>query len=190
MREIELKVFDLSTTIQPVDAYALVLQEVGGVRKLPVIIGSLEAQSIRAQIQGCTAARPSTHDLMLTMLTELEARAKKVVIYKVKEGVYYSYLYLVHHETEHRIDCRTSDAIALALRQPCPIYVVEDVLDKNYMVDECEGRMAVSVNLVSLPGVRQALETAIRDEDYELAAKLRDEIRRREQEQQGQQPNK
>jgi hypothetical protein len=96
----------------------------------------------------------------------------------------------VHHETEHRIDCRTSDAIALALRQPCPIYVVEDVLDKNYMVDECEGRMAVSVNLVSLPGVRQALETAIRDEDYELAAKLRDEIRRREQEQQEQQPNK
>jgi hypothetical protein len=180
MREIELKILDMSSTLQPADAYALVLQEAKGQRKLPIIIGSLEAQAIRTMLMGYSMPRPMTHDLMLTVMRELGATLAKVVIYKVKEGVFYSYLHFRRGAEEFRVDSRTSDAIALALRQPCPIYTTDEVLSHEYMQDETENQFGISVNLVSLPVLREALDKAIRDEDYELAAKLRDEIRRRE----------
>jgi hypothetical protein len=181
MGEIELKVLDMSSTLQPADAYALVMEEVKGKRKLPIIIGSIEAQAIRTKLMGYKLPRPMTHDLMLTVMKELGTTLKKVVIYKVKEGVFYSYLYLQHGEEELQVDSRTSDAIALALRVPCPIYATEEVMNHEYMQEEGDGQFAVSVNLVSLPMLRQALDKAIIDENYELASKLRDEIHRREQ---------
>jgi bifunctional DNase/RNase len=156
------------------------MEEVNGKRKLPIIIGSLEAQSIRTMLMGYTMPRPMTHDLMLNVTKELQATLKKVVIYKVKEGVFYSYLYFDHAGEQLRVDSRTSDAVALALRQPCPIYATEEVLSHEYMVDDGEGQMSISVNLVTLPMLRQALEKAIKEEDYELASKLRDEIKKRE----------
>jgi hypothetical protein len=180
MREIELKVLDMSSTLQPADAYALVMEEVNGKRKLPIIIGSLEAQSIRTMLMGYKMPRPMTHDLMLNVTKELHATLKKVVIYKVKEGVFYSYLYFDHDGEEFRIDSRTSDAVALALRQPCQIYATDEVLSREYMQEDGDGQLSVSVKLVSLPMLRQAMQRAVDDEDYELAAKLRDEIRRRE----------
>jgi hypothetical protein len=180
MREIELKVHDMSSTLQPADAYALVLEEVGGKRKLPIIIGSLEAQSIRSMLMGWTSPRPMTHDLMVHVMKEAHIALTKVVIYKVKDGIFYSYLYFSQGEAAFRVDSRTSDAIALALRQPCPIYSTEEVLSHEYMQEEGDGQFQVSVKLVNLPMLRQALQQAITDEDYELASKLRDEIKRRE----------
>ena len=94
MDEIELKVHDMSSTLQPADAYALVLEEVNGNRKLPIIIGSLEAQAIKVVMMEYKMPRPLTHDLFLTVTKELGAALKKVLIYKVKDGVYYSYLFL------------------------------------------------------------------------------------------------
>ena len=94
MDEIELKVHDMSSTLQPADAYALVLEEVNGNRKLPIIIGSLEAQAIKVVMMGYKMPRPLTHDLFLTVTKELGTALKKVLIYKVKDGVYYSYLFL------------------------------------------------------------------------------------------------
>ena len=92
MDEIELKVHDMSSTLQPADAYALVLEEVNGNRKLPIIIGSLQA--IKVVMMGYKMPRPLTHDLFLTVTKELGTALKKVLIYKVKDGVYYSYLFL------------------------------------------------------------------------------------------------
>ena len=88
MDEIELKVHDMSSTLQPADAYALVLEEVNGNRKLPIIIGSLEAQAIKVVMMGYKMPRPLTHDLFLTVTKELGTALKKVLIYKVKDGVY------------------------------------------------------------------------------------------------------
>jgi bifunctional DNase/RNase len=182
MKEIELKILDMSSTLQPADAYALVLKEVDGKRKLPIIIGSLEAQSIRTVLMGYTVPRPMTHDLMQTVMRELGATLQKVVIYKVNEGVFYSYIYIECAQKEYCVDSRTSDAIALALREPCPIYATEEVMSQEYMQEDAEGQFSVSVKLVSLPVLQQALDNAVRDENYELAAKLRDEIRKREKE--------
>ena len=116
MDEIELKVHDMSSTLQPADAYALVLEEVNGNRKLPIIIGSLEAQAIKVVMMGYKMPRPLTHDLFLTVTKELGTALKKVLIYKVKDGVYYSYLFLEKEGEVFKIDSRTSDAIALAMR--------------------------------------------------------------------------
>jgi bifunctional DNase/RNase len=105
-----------------------------------------------------------------------------VVIYKVNEGVFYSYIYIECAQKEYCVDSRTSDAIALALREPCPIYATEEVMSQEYMQEDAEGQFSVSVKLVSMPVLQQALDNAVRDENYELAAKLRDEIRKREKE--------
>ena len=93
MDEIELKLHDMSSTLQPVDAYALVLEEVNGNRKLPVIIGSLEAKAIRIKMLNYKLPRPWTHDLFLSLTRELGVTLKKILIYKVEDGIYYSYLF-------------------------------------------------------------------------------------------------
>ena len=128
MDEIELKVHDMSSTLQPADAYALVLEEVNGNRKLPIIIGSLEAQAIKVVMMGYKMPRPLTHDLFLTVTKELGTALKKVLIYKVKDGVYYSYLFLEKEGEVFKIDSRTSDAIALAMRCGCPVYTTDEII--------------------------------------------------------------
>ena len=97
MDEIELKLHDMSSTLQPVDAYALVLEEVNGNRKLPVIIGSLEAKAIRIKMLNYKLPRPWTHDLFLSLTRELGVTLKKILIYKVEDGIYYSYLFFLFH---------------------------------------------------------------------------------------------
>lgn len=116
MDEIELKLHDMSSTLQPVDAYALVLEEVNGNRKLPVIIGSLEAKAIRIKMLNYKLPRPWTHDLFLSLTRELGVTLKKILIYKVEDGIYYSYLFFDNAGEEIKIDSRTSDAVALALQ--------------------------------------------------------------------------
>jgi uncharacterized protein len=133
MDEIELKVHDMSSTLQPADAYALVLEEVNGNRKLPIIIGSLEAQAIKVVMMGYKMPRPLTHDLFLTVTKELGTALKKVLIYKVKDGVYYSYLFLEKEGEVFKIDSRTSDAIALAMRCGCPVYTTDEIMESEQL---------------------------------------------------------
>ena len=150
MDEIELKVHDMSSTLQPADAYALVLEEVNGNRKLPIIIGSLEAQAIKVVMMGYKMPRPLTHDLFLTVTKELGTALKKVLIYKVKDGVYYSYLFLEKEgEQLHEVGSTA---------------------------------FSVNVNTVDVVMLKEALSKAIEEENYEQASRLRDEIKRREQE--------
>lgn len=182
MDEVELNVHDMSSTLQPVDAYALVLEEINGNRKLPIIIGSLEAQAIRVVMMGYKTPRPLTHDLFLTLTREIGAKLKKVLIYKVKDGVYYSYLFIENEGKEIKIDSRTSDAIALAMRCECPIYTTNEIMESEQLQDMGTKGFSVSVNVVDLKVLKEALAKAVEEENYEQASRLRDEIIRREAE--------
>lgn len=182
MDEVELKVHDMSSTLQPADAYALVLEEVNGHRKLPIIIGALEAQAIKIVMVGYKMPRPMTHDLLLTITKKLGAILKKVLIYKVKDGVYYSYLFLEKEGKEFKVDCRTSDAIALALRWKCPIYTTAKIIESEQLHEAGDSAFTVNVNMVDLKALKETLAKAVEEENYELASRLRDEIRRREEE--------
>lgn len=184
-KKIELQVLNISNSQAQVGAYALVLGEVEGERQLPIIIGPAEAQATAICLKGVKAPRPLTHDLFYTCLNVLGTKMLRVLIYKAKEGVFYSYIYLQKDEEIIRIDSRTSDAIALAVRADCPIFIYESILEREYIrlddsdqpdTEQQEEETNDSDNVNSL---EQALEQAIKEENYELAARLRDEINRR-----------
>ncbi|EPT34271.1 bifunctional nuclease family protein [Phocaeicola abscessus] len=181
-KEIELKIKDMSAILHPAEAYALLLQEVGGERKLPIIIGSQEAQSIKAALMNYQVPRPLTHDLIVSLISRMNIHLQKVLIYKVKEGVFYSYLFFEYFGENFQLDSRTSDAIALALRCHVSIYTLRTILEQDHLLEDAEGKQALTINTVSLPALKKALESAILSENYELASTLRDEIRRREKE--------
>jgi bifunctional DNase/RNase len=178
---VELKIHDMSTTLYPADAYALVMEEVEGGRKLPIIIGHLEAQAIKVMMVKYHPPRPLTHDLFPTLTLHLGAELKKIVIYKAKDGVFYSYLYFDKEGEEFKIDARTSDAVALALRYKCPMYTTESIMDSEHLHDMGKGKFSVPISSVSLQMLEEALQSAIEKEEYEQASQLRDEIRKRKE---------
>ena len=178
---VELKIHDMSTTLYPADAYALVLEEVDGGRKLPIIIGQQEAQAIKVMMMKYQPPRPLTHDLFPTLTMHLGATLKQIVIYKAKDGVFYSYLYFDKEGEEIKIDARTSDAVALAMRYNCPMYTTKDIMDIEHLHDMGEGKFSVPITSVSLEMLEEALQAAIEKEEYELASQLRDEIRKRKE---------
>ena len=182
MREIELKIHDMSSTLHPADAYALVLEEKEGGRKLPIIIGHLEAQAIKVMMLKYQPPRPLTHDLFKDLTGQLGVTMTKMLIYKAKGGVFYSYLYFDKDGEELKIDARTSDAVALALRYRCPMYATEEVIESEHLHDLGEGKFSVPITSVSLQMLEEALALAVEKEDYEQASHLRDEIRRRKEE--------
>ena len=182
MREIELKIHDMSSTLHPADAYALVLEEKEGGRKLPIIIAHLEAQAIKVMMLKYQPPRPLTHYLFKDLTGQLGVTMTKMLIYKAKGGVFYSYLYFDKDGEELKIDARTSDAVALALRYRCPMYATEDVIISEHLHDLGEGKFSVPITSVSLQMLEEALALAIEKEDYEQASHLRDEIRRRKEE--------
>ena len=178
---VELKIHDMSSTLYPADAYALVLEEVEGGRKLPIIIGHLEAQAIKVMMVKYQAPRPLTHDLFPTLTIHLGATLKQIVIYKAKDGVFYSYLYFDKEGEEFKIDARTSDAVALALRYKCPMYTTKSIMDSEHLHEMGQGKFSVPISSVSLQMLEEALQSAIEKEEYEQASQLRDEIRKRKE---------
>jgi bifunctional DNase/RNase len=178
---VELKIHDMSTTLYPADAYALVLEEVDGGRKLPIIIGQQEAQAIKVMMMKYQPPRPLTHDLFPTLTMHLGATLKQIVIYKAKDGVFYSYLYFDKEGEEIKIDARTSDAVALALRYKCPMYTTKSIMDSEHLHDMGQGKFSVPISSVSLQMLEEALQSAIEKEEYEQASQLRDEIRKRKE---------
>ena len=178
---VELKIHDMSTTLYPADAYALVLEEVEGGRKLPIIIGQQEAQAIKVMMMKYQPPRPLTHDLFPTLTMHLGATLKQITIYKAKDGVFYSYLYFDKDGEEFKIDARTSDAVALALRYKCPMYTTESIMESEHLHDMGEGKFSVPISSVSLQMLEEALQSAIEKEEYEQASQLRDKIRKRKE---------
>ena len=179
-KKIELQVSSLVSSRAQAGAYALILNETDGERTLPIIIGNSEAQAIALELKGMTPPRPRTHELFASVLEALGVKLLRVLIYKVEEGVFYAYLYLRSGEMILRIDSRTSDAIALALRMGVSIFIYEDVLDAACIqpnFDELpQEKIEENAKKKSLHSLKEALQKAIETEDYEQAAHLRDQI--------------
>ena len=194
-KKVELQVLNISNSQAQVGAYAMVLGEVDGERQLPIIIGPAEAQATAICLKGIKAPRPLTHDLFYSCLNVLGATLLRVLIYKAKEGVFYSYIYFKKDEEIIRIDTRTSDAVGMAIRAECPILIYESILEQECLrisneerrhpeesdeEAEDEKKRDLPRNVTSM-SLEEALDQAIKDENYELAAKIRDRINSRNQ---------
>ncbi len=195
MLKIKLNVLGLSVSQTQTGAYALVLAEDNGDRRIPIIIGPVEAQSIAIQLEGLHPPRPLTHDLFKNIAQAFQIELIEVLIYKLEEGIFFSELICEQNGVRIAIDSRTSDAVALSLRFKCPIYTSEEILAKAGIVieitddfeddsveNEKSGQSDNRENkyeLYSVEELEQLLHEAVRDEKYEIASEIRDEISRR-----------
>lgn len=195
MQKVKLNVLGLSVSQTQTGAYALVLVEENGDRRIPIIIGPVEAQSIAIQLEGLHPPRPLTHDLFKNIAGAFQIELLEVIIYKLEEGIFYSELVCEQGGNRIAVDSRTSDAVALALRFKCPIYTTEEILNKAGIVIEVTDEESDEVeNVVSdgiseeneyeaqtLEELEQLLKEAIGNENYEKASELRDEISKRKE---------
>lgn len=191
MSLVQLRVNRISYSKNQSGAYAMILDEVDGKRKLPVVIGEFEAQSIAVVLdKEIKPHRPFTHDLFKNFAYRFDIAIKRVIITKLVDGVFYSSLICERDKIEEIIDSRTSDAISLALRFKAPIYTHESVLEKaGIIIDHDENpskRIAVdelsddeNYTNLSVEELEKAIKKAVKKEDYEMAARLRDEISKR-----------
>lgn len=184
---IQVDIIGLSTSPSSGGAYALVLGEMNGNRRLPIIIGAFEAQAIALELEKIQPPRPMTHDLLRDMFDALGAEVMEVVIDELREGTFFAKIRYSHDGGEGQLDSRPSDAVALAVRCEAPIYVAPGVLDEAGIPTEEEGVASLAQTetheeaaepLTRVEKMEQQLEKAIQDEDYEKAARLRDEIAR------------
>lgn len=202
MQQIRLYVKGLSYSQTQSGAYALVLGEENGERRLPIIIGGFEAQSIAIALEkDMNPPRPLTHDLFKNFAVQFGISLKEVLIHKLQDGVFYSILICERDGETHSLDARTSDAVALAIRFKTPIFTYEEILDKaGIILGEGTGKSETedpvpkkeksdnpsSVSTKGLPSsqslesLKKQMDEAVRNEDYEKAARLRDEIDKRE----------
>jgi uncharacterized protein len=193
VERIQVDILGLSTSPSSGGAYALILKEVNGLRRLPIIIGAFEAQSIALEMEGIKPPRPLTHDLLKNVMDSLGANLTDVYINELKDGTFYARLSMDSQE----VDSRPSDAIALAVRCGVPIYVADKVMDEAGFVPDSEeadkhtppapaepepetATEKPKIRLSKLEQLQQQLLEAIAKEDYEKAARLRDEIQKME----------
>ena len=195
MKKVKLEIVGLSYSQTQTGAYALVLGEAKGKRRLPIIIGGFEAQAIAIELEKMTPSRPLTHDLFRSFAQGFDINVAEVIIYNLVEGIFFAKLICSDGGKEVEIDARTSDAIALAVRFNCPINTYEFILSQAGIIldedtlpsgtddDATPGEM-VEVEETdflkkSTEELKQMLETALSDEDYEKASRIRDELNNR-----------
>jgi bifunctional DNase/RNase len=194
MEKILLEIIGMSYSQSQSGAYALILGEKDGKRRLPIIIGGFEAQSIAIELEKIKTPRPLTHDLFKTFAESFDIRILEVIVNKFSEGVFYAILNCSDGKTKMEIDSRTSDAIALALRFGCPIYTYESIMVTAgiLMEEDAENprqdepvedeifREETSFTEYSLDELGQMLQAAVENEEYEKASRIRDEIKKRQ----------
>jgi len=195
MKKIKLDIVGLSYSQTQSGAYALVLGEVSGRRRLPIIIGAFEAQAIAIEIEKMTPSRPLTHDLFKSFAQAYHITVQEIIIYNLVDGIFYAKLMCFDGKRTVEIDARTSDAIAIAVRFDCPIYTYEFILstagiviegnDFVYLenINEPQEEKIVSpaggYNALSVDELKTRLQEALAEESYEKAAKIRDELNKR-----------
>lgn len=204
--KIKLRVQGLTNSQIQAGAYALILAEEEGARRIPIIVGTSEAQSIAIALEHITPPRPLTHDLFVTFAQAFGIQLREVFIYKFEDGVFYSELLFDDGITQVRLDSRTSDAIAIALRVKCDIYTTYQIVaecgvvleDASSMTDKDDEEYALLdkepediedaeelkkwLSLLDEDELTERLDEAVSDENYEYAKMYKDEIRRREEE--------
>ncbi|MFQ5569094.1 MAG: bifunctional nuclease domain-containing protein [Rhodothermales bacterium] len=184
---IQVDIIGLSTSPSSGGAYALVLGEVEGNRRLPIIIGAFEAQAIALELEKIQPPRPMTHDLLRDAFESVGAEILDVVIDELRDGTFFAKIRYSHDGEEGQLDSRPSDAVALAVRVDAPIYVAPLVLEEAGIATDDEGVSALATPAASeeestpssmshMERMEHQLQKAIQEEDYEKAAKLRDEI--------------
>jgi bifunctional DNase/RNase len=196
MRKIEFEIVALSHSVTQTMSYAVVLAEVNGTQRLPIVIGAFEAQAIAVVLENMQIVRPLTHDLMKNFMRACHVDLQEVIISDLQEGIFYSKL-ICHSENDIiEIDSRTSDALALAVRFGCPIYIYEDVLRKaekkiedpptrsgrpepEEPVKQGAGSSNTALSAMTLDELHQLLNEVLEQEDYIRAITIRDEINKR-----------
>ncbi|MDB5230744.1 MAG: hypothetical protein JWN76_1549 [Chitinophagaceae bacterium] len=197
MKKIELEIVALSHSITQTHSYAVVLGEINGLRRLPIVIGGFEAQAIAVALERMQPSRPLTHDLMKNFMNAFNVELIEIVINDLQEGIFYSKLVCVSEHDTVEIDSRTSDALALAVRFGCPIYTFDHILESAGILMEDTGggskkkKKEVQVEDMSAPGTREDLSSlsleelqtllneVLESEDYIRAISIRDEINKR-----------
>lgn len=202
MKKIKLEIVGLSYSQTQSGAYALVLGETKGKRRLPIIIGGFEAQAIAIELEKMTPSRPLTHDLFRSFAETFSVEVKEVLIYDLIEGIFFAKLICENGATEGEIDARTSDAIALAVRFNCPVYTYEFILSQaGIVLDEEQDATAATSDedmtaeeeeelLAEVTSgsdyqrktdkeLEEMLNKALEEENYEKASRIRDEINKR-----------
>lgn len=197
MRKIELEIVALSHSITQTHSYAVVLGEVNGLRRLPIVIGGFEAQAIAVALEKMQPSRPLTHDLMKNFMNAFNIELHEVVISNLQEGIFYSKLICYSNEETIEIDSRTSDALALAVRFGCPIFTYENILNSaGILLDDPAGKKSGvkpvtptisehekgaedDLKILNLDELTQLLQEVLEQEDYIRAIAIRDEINSR-----------
>ena len=186
MNEVEVRIIGVSDLLKPSTSHALILEEAFGYevkRRLALIIGDREAADIRLCMHNYDTSRPMTFDLMKSIIAEAGMVVEKAVIYDVDSGIFSSYIYFTRSDgSRFKIDSRTTDAFAMSLKMGFPVFVLEDLLEKEkiHIVSADGAGFSMPLNSVATDMLKMDLEAAIKNEDYERAAMLRDEISRRE----------
>ena len=198
MELVELKIQGISYSDNTSGAFALILQETNGSRKLPIVIGGFEAQAIAIGLEKkIKTSRPLTHELFKRFADKFEIKLNHIIINKLTDGVFFSNIVCEDNDKVIKIDSRTSDAIALSLRFNAPIFVKKNILDEAGFEDdlkysdevnltdnnffdskesEKKSHKTKDIKKISTNKIKKMLENSIEDEDYEMAAKLRDEL--------------
>lgn len=195
MSKIELEIVALSHSLSQSHNYAVVLGEKDGNRRLPIVIGSFEAQAIAVAMERMTPNRPLTHDLFKNTLDTFDIVLKEVIINKLYDGIFYARLVCDKKGEIYEIDARTSDSLAMAVRYNCPIYTYDFILDAaGISYDEAQGeeseqepgfqpqsRKSTSSDMgaMSTKRLKEVLDQSLKEEDYEKAAEIRDELNKR-----------
>lgn len=197
MRKIELEIVALSHSITQTHSYAVVLGEVNGLRRLPIVIGGFEAQAIAVALEKMQPSRPLTHDLMKNFMNAFNVELHEVVISNLQEGIFYSKLICSNNDDTIEIDSRTSDALALAVRFGCPIYTYENILNSaGILLDDPAGKKTTKpvgspsisehekgaeddLKALNLEELNTLLQEVLEQEDYIRAIAIRDEINSR-----------
>lgn len=199
MKKIQMEIIALSHSMAQSPSYAIVLGEIGGVRRLPIVIGGFEAQAIAVAMEKMTPSRPLTHDLIKNIFETFEIRLNEVVINNLQEGTFFSQLICQQGKEIFNIDSRTSDALALAVRFNCPIYTYEFIMESSGVISEEQNpqqikrkeiskekslsksskNKPVDISKAALDELDKLLQEALDKEEYERAIQIRDEINKR-----------
>ena len=198
MQKVRLEISGIAYSQTQSGSYVLTLSEAAGKRRLPIIIGSFEAQAIAVELEKMIPNRPLTHDLIKSFCITYDVIIKEVLIYKFEEGVFYAKLICEKDGAISEIDSRTSDAVAIGVRFNSPIFTLSNVLDdagitpdqedafesdalfdEEDQLFEAEEQQPATLNVDSIEDLEKQLKEALENENYELASKLRDEIKKR-----------